>query len=199
MADPTGTAGLRSGGIDSDLALATHGGVGFMARLQQLGDATDRLEKAAAVARLTDTIQASLQQAEAKLADAEQQNQNARRMVQEATMRAKGIVDSASKQASETSKTALGVKVRAESDADQVRRAADDYAKKMRDEADAVRADIKTRVDAARAAQGKAIEELANAKAATDKANQAASLAEAKARELQAKIERLQAAIRATS
>jgi chromosome segregation ATPase len=198
MADPTGTAGLRPE-TQSDLALATRGGAGFMQRLQQLGDAADRLEQAAAKVRLTDTIQSSLQQAEAKLADAEQQNQNARRMVQEATMRAKGIVDSASKQASETSKTALGVKVRAEADADVVRKNADDYAKKMRDEADAARADIKTRVDAARAAQGKAIEELANAKAATDKATQAASLAETRAKELQAKIERLQAAIRATS
>jgi hypothetical protein len=62
MADPTGTVGLPIT-EQGDLALATKGGPKFMARLQQLGDATDRHEEALAQLRLGQEAVAALKEA----------------------------------------------------------------------------------------------------------------------------------------
>jgi hypothetical protein len=63
MADPTGTVGLPANEPAPDLALATRGGPKFMARLQQLGDATDRHEEALAQLRLGQEAEAALKEA----------------------------------------------------------------------------------------------------------------------------------------
>jgi hypothetical protein len=68
MTDPTGTAGAVK---ESDLALATQGGPRFMARLEQLGDATDKHEQAFAQLEIGQSAVAAFNQAQQKLAEAE--------------------------------------------------------------------------------------------------------------------------------
>jgi F0F1-type ATP synthase membrane subunit b/b' len=145
MADPTGTVGAPHTADNSDLALVTVGGPKFMARLQQIADATNRLEQAAAKMRIGDNVEVSLQQAEAKLADAEAQNQKAWKALADAQSRAATIVEQASKKASATVEAALAAGARAQAEADQRCKDAAAYAKRVRDEADTI-----IRADAAR-------------------------------------------------
>jgi hypothetical protein len=68
MTDPTGTAGAVK---ESDLMLATQGGPRFMARLEQLGDATDKHEQAYAKFQIGESAMAAFNQAQQRLAEAE--------------------------------------------------------------------------------------------------------------------------------
>jgi F0F1-type ATP synthase membrane subunit b/b' len=142
MADPTGTVGQTSG-PPPDLVLAVRGGPEFVHRLQQLADAADRLDQTAAKAGFGDDVAGALRQAEARLADAEAQQERARKALDDANAKAKEIRDKANQQASDVSKLALANSVRTEAEADGVRKDADAYAKRVRDEADAIiRADV---------------------------------------------------------
>jgi hypothetical protein len=67
MADPTGTAGAVK---ESDLMPATQGGPRFMARLEQLGDATDKHEQAFAKLEIGQSAVAAFNQAQHELASA---------------------------------------------------------------------------------------------------------------------------------
>jgi protein-tyrosine-phosphatase len=67
MVDPTGTSGAVQ---QSDLMLATQGGPRFMARLEQLGDATDKHEQAFAKLEIGQSAVAAFNQAQHELASA---------------------------------------------------------------------------------------------------------------------------------
>jgi hypothetical protein len=149
MADPTGTVGAPHTGKDNDLMLATRGGAAFTARLRQLGDAAGRLEQTAAKAGIGNNIEVALQQAEAKLADAEVQNQKAQKALAAAQSRAAAIIEQANTEASATVEAALAAGARAQAEADQRCKDAAAYAKRTRDEADAAR----RAVEAQRAAE----------------------------------------------
>jgi F0F1-type ATP synthase membrane subunit b/b' len=148
MADPTGTIGLRpetQSDVARDLALAASGGPKFVQRLQELGDDASRLEEAAAKVGIGDDIEGALRQAKAKLADAEVRNQKAAAALAAAQSRAAAIIEQAGKEASATVEAAQAVTAKAEAEADQMRKTADAYAKRVRDEADTI-----IRADAAR-------------------------------------------------
>jgi hypothetical protein len=68
MLDPTGTAGAIKENI---LDVATAGGPKFMARLEQLADATDRHDAAFAKLEIGENALAAFNQAQHKLAEAE--------------------------------------------------------------------------------------------------------------------------------
>jgi chromosome segregation ATPase len=68
MADPTGTSGAIK---ENSLDAAAKGGPKFMARLQQLADATDRHEEALAQLQIGQSALAAFNQAQGKLAEAE--------------------------------------------------------------------------------------------------------------------------------
>jgi hypothetical protein len=68
MVDPMGTAG---GAKENILDVATKGGPKFMARLQQLADATDRHEEALARLQIGESALAAFNRAQQKLAEAE--------------------------------------------------------------------------------------------------------------------------------
>ncbi len=88
------------------------------------------------------------------------------------------------------------LKAKADADAAEVRRQADAYAKKAKADADAALSSLNERIAGATASEQKARDAEVVAKTAADKNTKAASLAEARAIELQAKIDRLLAAIR---
>jgi hypothetical protein len=69
-ADPTGTSGL-AGAQQPDLALVAKGGPKFMARLEQLADATDRHDAAFAKLEIGENAVAAFNKAQQKLAEAE--------------------------------------------------------------------------------------------------------------------------------
>jgi F0F1-type ATP synthase membrane subunit b/b' len=118
--------------------LVAIGGPKFMARLQQLREATDRLDQTAAKAGIGNNIEVSLRQAEARLADAESRNRDAVAALAAAQSRAATIVEQASKKASATVEAALAAAAKAEAEADQMRKDAGAYAKRVRDEADTI-------------------------------------------------------------
>jgi hypothetical protein len=142
MADPTGTVGALHTDKESDLALVATGGPKFVARLQQLADATNRLEQTAAKAGIGNNIEGALRQAEAKLADAEAQNQKAHKALAAAQSRAAATIEQADKDASVMVEAALVAAAKVEAEADQMRKTADAYAKRTRDEIDAVERSI---------------------------------------------------------
>jgi hypothetical protein len=138
MADPTGTVGAPHTGRDSDMALAVTGGSKFIARLQQLADEAGRLEQAAAKMRIGDNVEVSLRQAEAELADALHQQERAQKALAAAQSRAAAIIEQANKDASATVEAALAAAAKAESEADKTRQDAGAFAAKMKADADAV-------------------------------------------------------------
>ncbi len=198
MADPVGTVGAAKG-MDSDLVLATRGGAGFMARLQQLGDAADRLEQAAARARIGDNIQGALAQAEGKLKAASDTQASAEAVLDDARSKAAETLKRASDAAKAADETVQKLKAKAETDAADVKAKAVAYAKKKKDDVDEALAAALASVAAAKAAEDRARAQEAEAKAAADRNAKAASLAEARANELQAKIDSLLAAVRAVT
>jgi hypothetical protein len=129
MTDPTGTVGAPHTDKESDLALVAIGGPKFMARLQQLREATDRLDQTAA--GIGDDIEGALRQAEAKLADAEVRNQKAQKALVAAQSRAAAIIEQANKDASATVEVAQAAAAKAEAEADQMRKDAEAYAKRV--------------------------------------------------------------------
>jgi F0F1-type ATP synthase membrane subunit b/b' len=146
MADPTGTVGAPHTDKESDLALVATGGPKFMARLQQLREAIDRLDQTSAKAGFGDDVEGALRQAEAKLADAEVRNQKAQKALADAQSRAATIIDQANTEASATVEAALAAGARAQAEADQRCKDAAAYAKRVRDEADTIiRADVARR------------------------------------------------------
>jgi hypothetical protein len=151
MADPTGTVGAPYTGRDSDLALAATGGPKFVARLQQLREATDRLDQTAAKAGIGNNIEGALRQAEAKLADAEVQNRDAAAALAAAQSQAVTIIERANKEASAAIEAALAATAKAEAEADQMHKDAAAYATKTKGGADAVR----QAVEAQRAAEAR--------------------------------------------
>jgi colicin import membrane protein len=138
MADPTGTVGAPHTGRDSDMALAVTGGPRFMARLQQLADEAGRLEQAAAKMRIGDNVEVALQRAEAELTDAEAQNRKAQKALAAAQEKAKAIVAQANTEASAVVEAALAATAKAEAEADKTRQDAGAFAAKMKADADAV-------------------------------------------------------------
>ena len=87
MRDPIGTIGVTAT-QDSDVTLATKGGPKFMARLQQLADATDRHDQALARLNVGKDIETSLNEAKAKLADAEAARNQAAKTLADAKAKA---------------------------------------------------------------------------------------------------------------
>jgi hypothetical protein len=71
MADPTGTAGAAGAIQQSGFDVAVKGGPKFMARLEQLADATDRHDAAFAKLEIGENALAAFNQAQEKLAEAE--------------------------------------------------------------------------------------------------------------------------------
>jgi hypothetical protein len=71
MADPTGTAGAAGAIQQSGFDVAVKGGPKFMARLEQLADATDRHDAAFAKLEIGENALAAFNQAQQKLAEAE--------------------------------------------------------------------------------------------------------------------------------
>jgi chromosome segregation ATPase len=142
--DPTGTVGAPHTDKGSDLALVATGGLKFMARLRQLADEADRLEAAAKVA-IGDDIEGALRQAEAKLADAETRSWDAAAALVAAQSRAAAIIEQANKDALATVETAQAAAAKVEAEGDRIRKTANAYAQRMRDEADTI-----IRADAAR-------------------------------------------------
>jgi hypothetical protein len=107
--DPTGTVGLTHELAASDLAvsapdlaLVTRGGLKFMQRLQQLGDAADRYQQALLQLGLGQSVQVACDEAQRKLAEAEQRHQRASAVLDEADAKAKAILDEANRQAADT-------------------------------------------------------------------------------------------------
>jgi hypothetical protein len=196
MADPTGAQGGQIKPVtDDDFTAVARGGDNFLARMKALVDLRDQQEAAYKQLSLGKDATAALKRAQAKLADAEDQNHRAETTLANARTEAKRIVDEANKQAQDTANSALQAKRNTEYEAQEIRKQADDYAKKARGDVDQHIADLNQRTNDARAAERKAVEEAERSRTMAQRAGQAAAAADAKVKEFQGKIDRLRAVI----
>lgn len=196
--DPTGTVGAvtRHGSGDDDFTVVARGGQNFLARMQKLVELRDDQESSYAKLQIGRDAAAALSAAQAKLADAEEQNQKARAALADAQAKAKDIVDKATQQAADTVKSAQEAKQKVETEAQQVRKDADAYAAKVRADVDKAREDTIERGNQAKAAETAAIKAKGDYDDAAKKAALSASQADARAKDLQSRLDRLNAAIR---
>jgi hypothetical protein len=198
MADPTGTSGL-SAAQQSDLALATQGGPKFMARLQQLADATDAHEQAFAKARVGNDIAAALEHAQGTLAIAKTAEMQARQKLADAHDKAMRIIAESEARADEndiTTQKQLGVYTQT---ATKIKADADEYAMRVRAEADQLLANANDLLRRAKDVQNKADAAAAAAKAAHKDANDRLGIAEQTRADFHLRTERLKAAIQAVT
>lgn len=197
MADPTGTVGAPRVSSDvTDLGLVLKGGSDLAARLQQLADARAEHDAAFERLKLGKNAQSAMQRANAALASADERDRRAAAALVDARDQAQDIVDKANKKAAETAKAAMDARLRAEADADDVRKQVNDCAKKAKKDADALLADAADRMAMATKANAEANAAHTAALAAAAAARDAEARANTLANTLQAKIDRLSAAIR---
>jgi chromosome segregation ATPase len=155
MADPIGSIGVTAA-QDIDLALATKGGPKFMARLQQLGNATDRHEQAFAKLQVGESVKAAFDQAQRKLAEAESTRNQAAKELADARAKADAQIVKANAQRAEADQVvAKANALQSEVDerlnqiAAREQAATEAIAKAERAKADAerLRADLQRRID----------------------------------------------------
>jgi chromosome segregation ATPase len=108
MADPTGTVGASK---ENSLDVATRGGPKFMARLEQLAEATDKYEAAFANLRIGQDAQAALAQAQQKLAEADALRTKAAKTLAEAEHKLADAAANAKAQAAEADRIVANANV----------------------------------------------------------------------------------------
>jgi chromosome segregation ATPase len=108
MADPTATVGASK---ENSLDVATRGGPKFMARLEQLAEATDKYEAAFANLRIGQDAQAALAQAQQKLAEADALRTKAAKTLAEAEHKLADAAANAKAQAAEADRIVANANV----------------------------------------------------------------------------------------
>jgi DNA repair exonuclease SbcCD ATPase subunit len=202
MADPVGTIG-GAPPKESDLQLVLDGGSDFEARLRELGQAKDQATAALGALSLGREAKAALAEAkvlsERAAAEVEIMKREAAADAIRMRAEAQAIVDDATAKATQETQTAFAARAKVETEANKVRDDADAYAKKARADGAAALQDARQRLREVTDTQEEAKGELVRARAATEKANQAAAEAETRTTQFQAKIDCLLAAVRAVT
>jgi hypothetical protein len=157
MADPTGTVGAAK---ENSFEVATTGGPRFIARLEQLGDATDKHERALAQLELGQSAAAAFTQARQELAAAERNKAEAEALRNQAAKTLDKADAAAKAKAVEADRIVANAKAlqrqadqRAKQIEERERVATEAIAEAKRAQADAnrVRGDFQSRIDNLRA------------------------------------------------
>jgi len=197
MADPTGTIG--KGSPPDDLALVYQGGENFSARMAALEKKRREYDQAYLQLRLGKDAEAALQGAQNKLAEAEQKRAAAAQTLSDTEAKCKQAIEGASKQAQKIVADAMAASKQSEQQATRWKSEATEYATKTKGEADALLRGVQAQLQSAQQMQREAEAALAAGRNAAASQVAATAKVEAKAKELQDKIDKLNAAIRAVT
>ena len=197
MADPTGSIG--KGGPPDDLSLIYQGGENFMARMAAFNEKRRQYDEAFLRLKIGNDAEAALQGAKQRLAEAEQKRAAAAQTLSDTEAKCKQAIEDASKQAQKIIADAMAASKQSEQQATRWKTDATSYAAKTEADANATLKDAQARLRSAEAMQRDVDAALAAARNTAAAQVAATAKVEAKAKELQDKLDKLNAAIRAVT